>query len=254
MFGAPASQRGSRGPQISCPRPQWPQQQQQRAASPNHTYQPPAHSPVHSYSPLAAYGSSVLTPNTARSSAPSPAFGVTSCKGRASPVPPAMSAAAAAAAPNVGPKPFYRQSTYNSSARSSPIICQTPGTPPEFLYSSATGSVSQHQPQQQQPPQQQQQYQPQQQQQQYQQQQQQQYDFRQPSPQHQQLHQQFVGAPPDATYPQPKSYVIYDEEEEQGPSTAEIIANQSQDYVDERLAEYQMTIFQLQGEYDYFLN
>lgn len=32
-----------------------------------------------------------------------------------------------------------------------------------------------------------------------------------------------------------------------GRSTAEIIANQSQDYVDEKLAEYQATIFQLQG-------
>lgn len=59
---------------------------------------------------------------------------------------------------------------------------------------------------------------------------QQQYDFQQEMPQ------------------QPRTYVIYDEEEEQGPSTAEIIANQSQDYVDERLAEYQMTIYQLQGE------
>ncbi|KAJ6648152.1 Muscle-specific protein 300 kDa, partial [Pseudolycoriella hygida] len=48
--------------------------------------------------------------------------------------------------------------------------------------------------------------------------------------------------------PQPKSYIIYDDEEEQGPSTAEIIANQSQDYVDEKLAEYQMTIIQLQEE------
>jgi nesprin-1 len=43
-------------------------------------------------------------------------------------------------------------------------------------------------------------------------------------------------------------YVIYDEEENAGPSTAEIIANQSQDYVDEKLAEYQLTILQLQGE------
>ncbi|KZC10893.1 hypothetical protein WN55_01592 [Dufourea novaeangliae] len=36
------------------------------------------------------------------------------------------------------------------------------------------------------------------------------------------------------------------EEEASGPSTAEIIANQSQDYVDEKLAEYQATIQQLQ--------
>lgn len=57
----------------------------------------------------------------------------------------------------------------------------------------------------------------------------------------------FVGGPIEP--PQPKSYIIYDDDEDQGPSTAEIIANQSQDYVDEKLAEYQMTIMQLQGEY-----
>lgn len=61
---------------------------------------------------------------------------------------------------------------------------------------------------------------------------------------------EFVGAPMEP--PQPRSYVIYDDEEDQGPSTAEIIANQSQDYVDEKLAEYQMTIAQLQGEYKTF--
>lgn len=49
--------------------------------------------------------------------------------------------------------------------------------------------------------------------------------------------------------PLPKSYVIYDDEEEEGPSTREIIANQSQDYVDEKLAQYQFTILQLQGEW-----
>ncbi|XP_024943483.1 basic proline-rich protein-like [Cephus cinctus] len=36
------------------------------------------------------------------------------------------------------------------------------------------------------------------------------------------------------------------DEEATGPSTAEIIASQSQDYVDEKLAEYQATIQQLQ--------
>lgn len=39
------------------------------------------------------------------------------------------------------------------------------------------------------------------------------------------------------------------DEEATGPSTAEIIASQSQDYVDEKLAEYQATIQQLQGEF-----
>lgn len=60
----------------------------------------------------------------------------------------------------------------------------------------------------------------------------------------------YVGIPLEP--PQPKSYVIYDDEEEYGPSTAEIIANQSQDYVDEKLAEYQMTILQLQGKCFHF--
>ncbi|CAD6211908.1 GSCOCG00003893001-RA-CDS [Cotesia congregata] len=37
------------------------------------------------------------------------------------------------------------------------------------------------------------------------------------------------------------------DDDESGPSTAEIIASQSQDYVDEKLAEYQATIALLQG-------
>lgn len=37
-------------------------------------------------------------------------------------------------------------------------------------------------------------------------------------------------------------------DDESGPSTAEIIASQSQDYVDEKLAEYQATIAFLQGK------
>lgn len=61
----------------------------------------------------------------------------------------------------------------------------------------------------------------------------------------QQQQQQFYG-PPEP--PLPKSYVIYDDDEEEGPSTREIIENQSQDYVDEKLAQYQFTILQLQGE------
>lgn len=38
------------------------------------------------------------------------------------------------------------------------------------------------------------------------------------------------------------------DQEEARPSTADIIAQQSQDYVDEKLAEYQATIAILQGE------
>lgn len=40
---------------------------------------------------------------------------------------------------------------------------------------------------------------------------------------------------------------VYDEENEKRPSTADIIAQQSQDYIDEKLAEYQATITLLQG-------
>jgi hypothetical protein len=50
---------------------------------------------------------------------------------------------------------------------------------------------------------------------------------------------EYVGVPLDHTQT---------DEESSGPSTAEIIANQSQDYIDEKLAEYQATIQQLQGE------
>lgn len=38
---------------------------------------------------------------------------------------------------------------------------------------------------------------------------------------------------------------------EQGLTTAQIIAAQSQDYVDEKLAEYQATIYHLQGTMSY---
>jgi len=50
---------------------------------------------------------------------------------------------------------------------------------------------------------------------------------------------EYIGVPLDHTQT---------DEESSGPSTAEIIANQSQDYIDEKLAEYQATIQQLQGE------
>lgn len=44
-----------------------------------------------------------------------------------------------------------------------------------------------------------------------------------------------------------KGITVYDEDEAR-PSTADIIAQQSQDYVDEKLAEYQATISLLQGK------
>lgn len=46
-----------------------------------------------------------------------------------------------------------------------------------------------------------------------------------------------------------KGVTVYDEQNENRPSTADIIAQQSQDYVDEKLAEYQATITLLQGEH-----
>lgn len=56
---------------------------------------------------------------------------------------------------------------------------------------------------------------------------------------------EYVGVPlePPHYHVQNQGY----DQEQNGPSTADIIANQSQDYVDEKLAEYQATIQQLQG-------
>lgn len=58
---------------------------------------------------------------------------------------------------------------------------------------------------------------------------------------------EYIGVPLEP--PQPAhQYVIYGEEED-GPSTAEIIQLQSQDYVDEKLAQFEMmTIAKLQGK------
>lgn len=44
-----------------------------------------------------------------------------------------------------------------------------------------------------------------------------------------------------------RGVTVYDEDIENRPSTADIIAQQSQDYIDEKLAEYQATITYLQG-------
>lgn len=55
---------------------------------------------------------------------------------------------------------------------------------------------------------------------------------------------EYVGVPLEP----PGPIAVDDEPEDDGPSTAEIIASQSQDYVDEKLAEYQATIQQLQGK------
>lgn len=52
---------------------------------------------------------------------------------------------------------------------------------------------------------------------------------------------------------QQKGISIYDQDEAR-PSTADIIAQQSQDYIDEKLAEYQATISLLQGKEFFLLN
>lgn len=49
-----------------------------------------------------------------------------------------------------------------------------------------------------------------------------------------------------------KNVTVYDEDNENRPSTADIIAQQSQDYIDEKLAEYQATIMLLQGKCSHF--
>lgn len=178
MFGQSAGQRGTRGPQIPCPRPRWPGPQQQQQQQ-HQQYQPSSPAPY------------------AQQSQPYPPPQHIIQQPRVSPSPPTIGAN--------GPKPFYRQ-TYSPApsgnySRASPVVMNQ-GPPPEYMYSA-------------------------------------------PPPQY-----EYIGVPLEP--PQPKTYIIYDEEEEHGPSTAEIIANQSQDYVDERLAEYQMTIFQLQGKFRAF--
>lgn len=211
--------RGTRGTNnIPHPRPQWPQH-----VAGNHSpapYQPPTFQPTFYPNQQSAVQSPQLPPKVAQSP--------------------------------TGPKPFRPMahvslqhqnsygvgptSSFQLSPTPSPIVCQTPNS--EFMYSSRQTPLSQTYETPQQHLQQQQQ-----QQQHHYQQQQSQYPRQQPTTPNQY---DYVGVPLEP--PHPKSYVIYDDEEEFGPSTAEIIANQSQDYVDEKLAEYQLTILQLQGK------
>lgn len=59
---------------------------------------------------------------------------------------------------------------------------------------------------------------------------------------------EYVGVPLEPSQPG-QSYVIYDGEDDNTLSTAEIIERQSQDYVDEQLAQFEMnTIAKLQGK------
>lgn len=61
---------------------------------------------------------------------------------------------------------------------------------------------------------------------------------------------EYVGVPLEPSQPS-HSYVIYDGEDENTLSTAEIIERQSQDYVDEQLAQFeQNTIAKLQGKFN----
>lgn len=115
-----------------------------------------------------------------------------------------------------GPKPYRPfnggggDSSFQLSPTPSPIVWQAT-TPPQYGYPNRPSHPRQPSPFQRQPP---------------------------PSP-----------GPILSTYsPRPNEYVVYDDDIEYGPSTAEIIANQSQDYIDEKLAEYQMTIMYLQGK------
>lgn len=223
MSPGPNNLRGTRGPNnIPHPRPQWPQQ-----------------SPFAGNFSPAPYQTPMFQPNSYPNQA-----------GISAQLPPKVSSSPAAYGGPSGPKPFrnlHHQNSYGDPASSfqlsptpSPVVCQTPNS--DFMLGSnrQTPLFNVYETQQQQ------------QQQQYPRQLQQQYA---PSPVQQRPQSQnqydFVGVPLEP--PQPKSYVIYDDEEEYGPSTAEIIANQSQDYVDEKLAEYQMTILQLQGKFTKFI-
>lgn len=228
MSPGPSNLRGTRGSNnMPHPRPQWPQQSPLAGNLSPAPYQPPMFQPT--FFPNQSGGlSQPPTPQLPPKVCPSPT---------------------AYAGPN-GPRPFrplqhpqmQHQNSYGGGPSSSfqlsptpsPIVCQTPSS--EFMYGSNRQTPMSHafetqQYQQQQYPRQQQQQLP---------------ASMQQRPQSQQNQYDYVGVPLEP--PQPKSYVIYDDEEEYGPSTAEIIANQSQDYVDEKLAEYQMTILQLQGK------
>lgn len=67
---------------------------------------------------------------------------------------------------------------------------------------------------------------------------------------------EYVGVPleppPLQGYPGAPIYQHDYYEHDNGDSTADAIASQSQDYVDEKLAEYQATIHQLQSEYNFY--
>lgn len=226
MSPGPQNLRGTRGSNnIPHPRPQWPQQSPLAGNLSPAPYQPPTF-PQPNFYPNQAVQSPLAQ------------------------LPPKVCPSPTAYVGSNGPRPFkplQHQNSYGGDPTSSfqlsptpsPIVCQTPNS--DFMFANNRHTPMSHAYE----TQQQQQY------------LQQQYprqlppQYAQPSLQQQQrpLSQNqydFVGVPLEP--PQPKSYVIYDDEEEYGPSTAEIIANQSQDYVDEKLAEYQMTILQLQGK------
>lgn len=64
---------------------------------------------------------------------------------------------------------------------------------------------------------------------------------------------EYVCVPFSLEHPSSSQYVIYDDGDENTLSTAEIIQRQSQDYVDEQLAQFEMmTIAKLQGKPIFF--
>lgn len=241
MSPGPNNLRGTRGTNnIPHPRPQWPQQSPLAGNQSPAPFQQPMFQPT--FYPNSQPSTPQLPPKVVPSS-PAP-YGAVNSNG-----PRPFRPVQLQNSYGVGGGAGAAASSFQLSPTPSPIVCQTPSS--EFTFGSNRHTPMSHayetqqqqylrQQQQQQHHQQQPQYPPpppsssigQSQQQQQRPQSQNQYDY--------------VGVPLEP--PQPKSYVVYDDEEEYGPSTAEIIANQSQDYIDEKLAEYQMTILQLQGK------
>lgn len=212
MFGS-TGLRGTRGPQLPCPRPMWPSASQptpvpqpyvlpplpQRPFSPQPPTVPACHRP---FSPQQQHHQ--LPPPVQQHSYPT--WPGSAAYHRSSPSPAPIA--------NSGPKPFrpmpfspvhmYSNSTPNAPPINQSMPFQHSQSPSLDAYYSG------------------------------------------PAPLYEMPRYEYVGVPLESV--QGKSFIIYDDDEEHGPSTAEIIANQSQDYVDEKLAEYQMTIAQLQGK------
>lgn len=216
MFG-PSGLRGTRGPQLPCPRPMWPSPPQPMMGPQSYATAPPPSSRPFSpqpnkmqQMPLGHRPFSPMQPEPQANMPQHPAWstGVTTYH-RSSPSPAPMA--------NNGPRSF----------RPMPFS-------PVHMYSNSTPATAAAAP--------------------FQHRQSPSLDayYSEPAPLYEMPRYEYVGVPLEP--PQANTYIIYDDEVDQGPSTAEIIANQSQDYVDEKLAEYQMTIAQLQGKFSFTAN